>query len=69
MRCRENIANKFNSEWFCTDGLYASSHDLISKILQYDVDGDSSLVIADPLLISIAERNMKDVLPLYYVYG
>jgi len=66
---RENIANKFNSEWFCTDGLYASSHDLISKILQYDVDGDSSLVIADPLLISIAERNMKDVLPLYYVMG
>ena len=53
-------------EWFCTDAVYTSSHDLISKILQFDVDGDKSLVVADKTLIEVAERNMKDIVPLYY---
>lgn len=66
---RRNVTYNRNHEWFCTDGLYASTHDLISKILQYDVDGDFSLVVGDPLLISIAEKNMKGVLPLYYEMG
>ena len=35
-------------------------------MLQFDVDGDVSLVVADETLISIAERNMKDIVPLYY---
>lgn len=30
------------------------------------VDGDCSLVVADKQFIKIAERNMKDVVPLYY---
>ena len=36
-----------------------------------DVDGDQLNVIADPLLISIAERNLKkyDVVPLLYELG
>ncbi len=54
------------SEWFITNGLYTSTHDLISKILMYDVDGDKSLVIADPDFVRIAERNMHDIVPLYY---
>ena len=53
-------------EWFCTDAVYTSSHDLISKILQFDVDGDKSLVVADKALIEVAERNMKGIVPLYY---
>lgn len=53
-------------EWFPTNGLYASTHDLISKLLMYDVDGDKSLVIADKNFITIAERNMKGIVPLYY---
>ena len=70
---RRNVAAKTDSdraknlrEWFPTDGLYASTHDLISKLLMYDVDGDKSLVAADPALIEIAARNMKDTVPLYY---
>lgn len=70
---RFNIANKaFEGrsekirEWFTTDGLYTSTHDLISRILQFDVDGDRSLVVADPLFVSIAERNMNGVVPLFY---
>lgn len=57
---------KLIREWFTTDGLYASTHDLISKILMYDVDGDKSLVVADKDFIRIAERNMNGIVPLYY---
>ncbi len=53
-------------KWFLTDALYTSTHDLISKILQFDVDGDKSLVAADPALIAIAEKNMEGIVPLYY---
>lgn len=53
-------------EWFLTNGLYTSTHDLISKLLQFDVDGDQSLVVAEPDFVAIAERNMKNVVPLYY---
>lgn len=53
-------------EWFSTNGLYTSTHDLISKLLQFDVDGDKSLVVAEPDFIAIAKRNMKDIVPLYY---
>lgn len=54
------------SKWFVTNGIYTSTHDLISKILQFDVDGDKALVVSDKTLISVAERNMKDIVPLYY---
>lgn len=53
-------------KWFETDAIYTSCHDLISKILQFDVDGDKSLVVADDSLVPIAERNMKNIVPLYY---
>ena len=53
-------------EWFCTDAVYTSCHDLISKILQFDVDGDKSLVVADKTIIKVAERNMEGIVPLYY---
>ena len=70
---RFNIANKAYEErskkvreWFATDGIYTSTHDLISKILMFDCDGDKSLVVADPLFVNIAERNMNGIVPLYY---
>ena len=53
-------------EWFGTDAIYTSCHDLISKILQFDVDGDKSLVVADESIVPIAERNMEGIVPLYY---
>ena len=53
-------------EWFTTDAVYTSCHDLISKILQFDVDGDKSLVVADETIVPIAERNMNGIVPLYY---
>lgn len=70
---RFNVANKAYTdrvekirEWFTTDAVYTSTYDLISKILQFDVDGDKSLVVADPDFVRIAERNMNGIVPLYY---
>lgn len=70
---RINLANPKHGErteeiskWFTTVGIYTSTHDLISKILQFDVDGDKSLVVADPDFVRIAERNMEGIVPLYY---
>lgn len=70
---RFNVANKtygerskLIGEWFPTNAVYTSTHDLISKLLQFDVDGDKSLIISDKDFIRIAERNMKDIVPLYY---
>lgn len=63
---RNNVVNVETKKWFAPNAIYTSCHDLISKILQFDCDGDKSLVCADPLIIEIAERNMKDIVPLYY---
>ena len=55
-------------KWFTTDGIVTSCHDLISRILQFDVDGDQLNVVVDPVLVRVAERNVKefDVIPLFY---
>ena len=55
-------------DWFYTNGVYTSCHDLITRILQMDVDGDQLNVVVDPLFVEIAERNIKkfDVVPLFY---
>jgi len=63
---RKNIIDEKKDKWFITNGLYTSCHDIISKILMFDVDGDKSLVCVEKTLISVAERNMKDIVPLYY---
>lgn len=70
---RENIAHTGSDErkeqiskWFNTQAIYTSCHDLISKILQFDVDGDHSLVIGDKKIIEVAKKSMNDIVPLYY---
>lgn len=63
---RMNVVDKERGRWFITNGLYTSCYDLISKILMFDVDGDTSLVCSDKTLVEVAERNMKGIVPLYY---
>lgn len=70
---RNNIAWSGNKErqqqireWFNTDAVYTSCKDLISKVLQFDVDGDKSLVVADKNIIDVAKNSMRDIVPLYY---
>lgn len=64
--CSKKYRHQILEEWFDTDAIYISTHDLISRILQLDVDGDKLLVISQPLIINMAERVMHDVNPLYY---
>ena len=68
---RKNVYNKKYRnqklrDWFSTDAIYTSTYDLISRILQFDVDGDRLLVLAQEKLIAIAERCMNGINPLYY---
>lgn len=66
---RRNVIDDGKRRWFTTQGIYTSCHDLISKILMFDNDGDKALVVADQLFVSIAERNSIDVVPPYYKMG
>ncbi len=63
---RLNKRDKEYEKWFITQGVYTSIHDPISKLLQFDNDGDKALIISDELIVNIAKRNMKDIVPLYY---
>jgi len=58
---RKHTYNKEFEKWYCTKGIYTSCHDLISKVLQFDNDGDTSLVVADKKTIDIAERNIENI--------
>lgn len=66
---RMNVLDEEKAKWYITSGIYTSIHDPISRILQFDNDGDKGLVIQDELFVKIAERNMKGIVPLYYEMG
>lgn len=64
---RKNVKNEELNKWFGeTKCVYTSCHDLISRYLMFDNDGDKSLVVKDRLLTSIAKRNMKGIVPMSY---
>ena len=64
---RKNKRNEDTNKWFSdTKCIYTSSHDLITKIVQADCDGDKLLVIQDRTLTAVAKRNMKNIVPLAY---
>lgn len=66
---RQNTLSEDKRKWFITNGIYTSIFDPISRILQFDNDGDKALVIQDEPFVKIAERNMKGIVPLYYEMG
>lgn len=63
---RWNKKDEEYDKWFITPGVYTSIHDPISKLLQFDNDGDKALIISDELIVNIAKRNMENIVPLYY---
>lgn len=63
---RRNKTNVSMKKWFVTKGCYISVHDLITKILMSDCDGDKLLLIPNKKLVQVAKRNMKGIVPLYY---
>lgn len=64
---RVNKRTKLTDKWFGqTKCVYFSCHDMISRILQQDFDGDISLVVKDKTLTAVAKRNMNGIVPLSY---
>ena len=65
---RKNVAGDSSEckRWFQTDAIYTSSFDTISKILQFDNDGDKALVCAEPVILLAAKRACQGIVPLYY---
>lgn len=64
--CEHAVRTNTYHSWFETNGVYISSHDFISRILQNDFDGDKLLLINNRTLVNAAKRNMLDKVPLYY---
>lgn len=68
----KNISNE-KTKYFKTNAVYVNAKDLMSKILMCDWDGDESLIVEDceeqKWLLDLAERQMKDLRPLYYEMG
>ena len=64
---KQNKRNEELDKWFgMTKCVYTSCHDLITRYVMADVDGDKLLVIKDRLLTKIAKRNMDGIVPLAY---
>lgn len=63
---RNNVRNQDTDKWYVTNCIYTSVHDLISKQLMFDVDGDDALIVNNKLFIARAEKEMKDIVPLDY---
>lgn len=64
---KQNKRNEELDKWFgMTKCIYTSCHDLITRYVMADVDGDKLLVIKDKLLTKIAKRNMQSIVPLAY---
>ena len=68
---RKIVNNEEIEKWFITNGLYTSCHDMISKVLAFDVDGDQINVVVDPIIIQAAERTAieYDFAPLLFDLG
>ena len=64
---RNNRRTEELDRWFGqTKCIYTSCHDLISRYLMFDNDGDKALVVKDRVLTNCAKRNMSDIVPLAY---
>lgn len=63
---RDNVKRPELDDWFISQGIYTSSQDLISKILQFDNDGDKALVVQEKIIIDTAKRDMEGIVPLVY---
>lgn len=69
---RTNVrAIKGDNKWLITNGLYTSTHDVISKILMFDVDGDEALVLDTDWIINLAEDMIETykINPIYFEMG
>lgn len=68
---RKNMRVDNRCKWYETNGLYTSTHDVISKILAFDVDGDEALILVTDWIIKLVEDMIKkyDIKPIYFEMG
>lgn len=68
---RKNVINEKTKKWFCSNGLYTSTKDLISLVILNDYDGDEILAVDDSDYVELAKKHVEkyDVVPLYYKFG
>lgn len=66
---RKNIINEDTTgKWFKTNGIYTSTHDIISKQLMNDCDGDEALVLNTEWIIELVKDmiNTYKIRPVYF---
>ena len=63
---RSLIKSEECKEWFSGDDIVVSTHDLLTKTLQADVDGDHMFVISDSAFLDCLGDQQE---PLYYQMG
>ncbi|MDD3085255.1 MAG: hypothetical protein PHU32_05210, partial [Candidatus ainarchaeum sp.] len=63
-----NVINDKTSKWYKAKGVYTSIFSTNSLTMAYDVDGDETLIIAEPTIVKVAKRVMErhKFIPLYY---
>ncbi|MBU9724141.1 MULTISPECIES: hypothetical protein [Bacillaceae] len=61
-----NVLNDKIKKYFITDCIFVSSHSLMSKVLQFDVDGDEALIVNNKTIVNRAKREMENIVPLDY---
>jgi hypothetical protein len=69
---RNNVkAIKGKYKWYETNGLYTSTHDLISRILAFDVDGDEALIVSTDWIIELGEKMIEEhnIKPIFFEMG
>lgn len=70
---KNNVEKSLKTKYFTTNAIYVNAKDLMSLVLVNDYDGDEALVVEDcenqKWLLDLAEKQMKNLRPLYYEMG
>jgi hypothetical protein len=62
----ENTKNAELEEWFKTGAIVVNNKNFLSRLLQFDFDGDQVNICFNKQLTKVAKRNMRGIVPLYY---
>lgn len=63
---RTNVQTEEAKKWFDTKCIYTASHDLLSRVLALDWDGDILLVTNDKTIKKVVKRNQQNYVPLLF---
>jgi arsenate reductase-like glutaredoxin family protein len=63
---RNSVKSKEMSKWFVAGGLYVSNWDLLSRLLNFDWDGDELDIFTDKTYIKVGKEHMQGINPLFY---